>query len=342
MKPTVKMLLSLTVTLMTASVISCHKIEEWDNDAPGNFEALWKVVDEHYCFFGDKDIDWQKIYEEYRPQVNRRTTNYELFDICAEMLSRLEDGHVNLSSSFQTSYYRKWWSDYPQNYDERLVQQYYLGFNYLQVGGVYYAILPENVGYIRWGSFQSTLGEGNLDQILYHFRNCLGLIIDIRDNGGGMMTSAETLVSRFLSEKTLAGYISHKTGPGHNDFSEPYAFYYTPPGEDRITWHKPVAVLVNRSTFSAANHFTAVMKYLPSVYIVGDRTGGGSGMPLSLEIPNGWSIRMSACSLLDPKGVSTETGIEPTPGCKVDIDPQLATQGIDTMLDLAINKVTAQ
>ena len=46
------------------------------------------------------------------------------------MLDELKDGHVNLSSSFNTSYYRRWWSDYPQDFNFRTLQQYYLGFDY--------------------------------------------------------------------------------------------------------------------------------------------------------------------------------------------------------------------
>ncbi len=41
------------------SLASCHHIDSWDNDPVGNFEALWTIVDEHYCFFKEKDVDWQ-------------------------------------------------------------------------------------------------------------------------------------------------------------------------------------------------------------------------------------------------------------------------------------------
>ncbi len=42
--------------LLTASV-SCHPIEEWDNDPAGNFEALWTILYQNYCLFAEKQID---------------------------------------------------------------------------------------------------------------------------------------------------------------------------------------------------------------------------------------------------------------------------------------------
>ena len=69
------------------------------------------------------------------------------------MLDELRDGHTNLSAPFATSYYKKWWSDYPQNYNARLVEEYYFNFNYRSTGGIDYGILPQNVGYMHYSSF---------------------------------------------------------------------------------------------------------------------------------------------------------------------------------------------
>lgn len=318
---------------------SCHDIEEWHQDVTGNFDALWTVVDQHYCFFDEKEVDWNEVYRRYRPRVADDMRALEFFNLCAQMLDELRDGHVNLSSSFKVSYYRKWWSDYPQNYDERLVEQYYMKFDYSTVGGIDYAVLASNVGYIRYPSFSYPVGESALDAILSQFALCKGIIIDVRNNGGGAITNVETLVSRFIGERMLAGTICHKTGPGHNDFSDPFPFYFEPAEPGRVKWIKPVVVLTNRSTFSAANNFVSIMQYVPGVSIVGARTGGGSGMPFSSEIPCGWGIRMSACPVYDPMGKTTEFGVDPTPGCEVDLDPVLALAGIDTMLDFAVETI---
>ena len=191
-----------------------------------------------------------------------------------------------------------------------------------------------DVGYMYYSSFSAGLGETALSVMFDKFRESRGLIIDVRNNGGGELTNVERLVTRFLDAPIHAGSIIHKTGPGHNDFSEPYPYTYAP--SSHLRWLKPVIVLCNRSTFSAANNFVAIMKTLPHVLIVGATTGGGSGMPYTGEIPCGWAVRFSASSILDPEGRVTEFGVQPSPGHALDCTPEDFAAGHDPILDHAI------
>lgn len=340
---------ALTATLLAAIAATllpaCHPIEEYADDPMGNFRALWDAVDRHYCFFAEKDVDWDAVGIRYARQVELAgpdITRRQLFAICSDMLDELRDGHTNLSAGFATSYYRGWWSDYPENYSERLIQQSYFGFNYSQVGAWTYGILPQNVGYIHISSFSSGLGHGNINSVLTGMLTCTGLVIDVRNNGGGDLSAVETLVSHFLTRPTTVGYMIHKTGPGHNDFSEPFELVYNPVADPAVIWGKPVVVLTNRSTYSAANHFATVMTALPQVTHMGSTTGGGSGMPYSMELPCGWGLRMSAVSVLDCHGVSTDAGLSPAPEFTTDLNPEAALAGHDTMLDAAITHLLSQ
>lgn len=323
-----------------ALIQSCVDDHRQVNDPVGNFESLWQTIDSHYCFFREKGIDWDSIHSVYRPLVDDETDFIELYSICSAMLDELRDGHVNLSSSFNTSYYRKWWSDYPQDFRLRTIQEDYLHFNYLQTSGISYAMLPDTIGYMYYPSFSYEIGNLNLDYILAILHQSKGLIIDIRDNGGGNLTNIRTLVSRLIDRTVTGGYIRHKTGPGHDDFSEPYEIKYEPCDSTRVKYlDRPVAVLTNRSCFSAANDFVSVMKTIPNVSIIGARTGGGGGLPFSSEMPIGWAVRFSACPMSSPDGDITEFGIDPSPGCEVHAPDSLLIQGKDPILDFAVSKI---
>ena len=196
---------------------------------------------------------------------------------------------------------------------------------------MYYKILDDNIGYIYYGSFSSGIGEGNLDEVMYYLRLCNGLIVDVRNNSGGTLTYAERLAERFTNEKRLVGYIAHKTGTGHNDFSSPEAEYIEP--SKGIRWQKKAIALTNRSCYSATNTFVRDMKECPLVTIMGDRTGGGSGLPFSSELPNGWSIRFSACPMYDAGMNQIEFGIKPDT-C-VSLTQEDLARNKDTMIEAA-------
>ncbi len=330
--------LTLPFILITSCLIvtSCVTEEQHDNTPQGNFEALWKIIDEHYCFldYNNKEygLDWNNIHTEYAKRITPNMNSKQLFDVLADMMNELRDGHVNLYSKDRVSQYRAWFDDYPRNFDDS-IQSIYLGKDYEMVSGLKYCILPQNIGYIYCGSFQNVAGESTLDLILDYMAICNGIIIDVRNNGGGNLTMADKLAARFTNEKITTGYMTYKTGPGHNSFSTPQAITLDPP-MDRVRWQKNAVVLTNRRSFSATNDFVNKMKQLPKVTIIGDKTGGGSGLPFSSEIPNGWSIRFSASPIYGPNMEELEFGIEPD--IKVNISSEDYNRGIDTIIEAAI------
>ena len=320
-------------------MVACVDTEERPDTPTGNFEALWHIIDEHYCFFDYKQhvygLDWQEVYNKYKVRVNDNMSETQLFEVLCDMLSELRDGHVNLISSMDYGRYWAWHEAYPQNYSDTLERRY-LGTDYRIAGGMSYRILDDNIGYIRYASFASPVGEGNLDDCFSYLALCRGLIIDVRNNGGGELTTAERLAARFVQEKTLVSYMQHKTGTGHSDFSQLEARYLEP--SSNLRWHKGVCVLTNRSVFSAANDFAVMMHALPNVKLVGDHTGGGSGMPMSSSLPNGWSVRYSACPIYDKNKQQTEFGIDPD--VSVSLTDDATAAGIDLIIEKARELLT--
>ena len=342
--------LALSLGLSVTSCLDDDTLER-TNSYRGNFEACWQVMDEHYCFFEDKNVDWDAVYRRFLPYFKDSVDNqYREFNLLAKMLNQVRDGHVNLYSPFNTARYWAWFEGYDQNFDENLVMRHYLGTNYMISSGMQYTLLDDTVAYVRYPSFSSTVGGTNFDYVLALLSSAKGLILDVRDNGGGSLTNVPTIADRFCTEKTLYGYMKHKTGKGHNDFSEPQPLYLEPQ-HNRIQWDasvQPVVILTNRSCYSATNSFVAAMKsldgtptkdstgvnYPKMIKTLGDRTGGGGGMPFESVLPNGWIVRFSACPILDCKKRQIEEGIDPD--MKVDMDSiRVYEQHIDDIIDSA-------
>ena len=313
----------------------CISNDGFNDSATGNFDALWSIIDERYCFFEYKNIDWNNIYSKYRPLVNDNMNDYDLFRVMADMLSELKDGHVNLTSNFDQARYWKWYEDYPDNFNADIVDRYYLKEPHYKIaGGMKYRILEnESIGYIYYGSFSSTISNANIDQILYYFKECKGIILDIRNNGGGALDNVERIVSHFISNDIVSGYIQHKLSPAHNHFSDPYPVTIKA-GDSNIKYFGKIAVLTNRKCYSAANDFVSTMKLLPNVKIIGDKTGGGSGLPFSSKLPNGWTVRFSSSPVSNANKENIEFGIDPD--IKVDLEPITATATTDAIIDKAI------
>ena len=133
----------LTVLLMLATG-GCRELPEYadagSRDLYANFDALSDIISSRYCYLSEKQINWPDSCRKYRAMIDSKTTEADLFFILSDLLDGLEDGHVNLTAPFSTSYYKKWWSDYPQDFNKRTLQQYYLKFGGLQTNGMQYLI----------------------------------------------------------------------------------------------------------------------------------------------------------------------------------------------------------
>ena len=320
---------------------SCITEEVADNTASGNFDALWTTLDQHYCFFEEKKeaygLNWQAVREEYRAAVVPGITTRQLFEVMGTMLAELRDGHVNLYSDFDLSRYDKWYTDSAANFNAGVIRDHYIQDGRLRTaGGLQYGLIKgHDIGYVYYGSFSSGFSSTNMYNVLKASEHCKALIIDVRDNGGGSLSYSELLASFFFQADTHTGYMRYKSGPGHNDFAEPTKV--TTPAHGSIYWERPVAVLTNRYSYSATNDFVNRMNCAPMAFTVGTWTGGGGGMPLSSELPNGWMVRFSACPMYTVDMQDTESGLPPDLyACTT---PEEEDAGIDAVLERAIEAI---
>ncbi|MBP5771871.1 MAG: S41 family peptidase [Bacteroidaceae bacterium] len=313
---------------------SCIKEETHPDTPQGNLDALWTTIDRHYCFLTYKQqtlgLDWNAIHARYSQRLSDKMNSNQLFEVLAEMIAELQDGHVNLYAAHDIGRNWSWYEDHPSNFSQQL-QDAYLGTDYKIAAALKYRILPDNIAYLVCNSFQTGLGDGNISEALHYLRTCSGLILDLRDNSGGELTNAQRLAQHFTNERRLVGYISHKTGPAHDDFSQPEPEYIDP--AQGVRWQKNTVILTNRRCYSATNTFIRDLKGAPRITILGDQTGGGSGLPFSSELPNGWSVRFSACPMFDQDMHQIEFGIQPD--TLVSLAQEDLSKGIDTLIETA-------
>jgi hypothetical protein len=281
------------------------------NTAEGNFEALWKIIDTRYCYLDYKRINWDSIHLVYKLELKKDTSTEAVFDLMDRMLDELKDGHVNLYTDFNRSRYWNWHLDSLPNFSSSILNSdRYLGKNYRIAGGLKYAKIENGtIGYLYYGDFTASFSDANMSSVFRYFSSCKALILDVRNNGGGSLEYSKTFASYFFEKETVTGFLRHKTGAGHSSFSKPIKIIT--PAHEKIKWLRPVMVLTNSLSYSAANDFVNRMKMAPHAKIVGVKTGGGGGMPLSSELPNGWMVRFSAVPMYNSKMENTEWGIEP-------------------------------
>ena len=333
-----KKILFLILTIFT--LFSCDKnetIKEYNSDPHDNFDALWEILDQRYCYFSYKNIDWTEVYNNFSPRINYVQNVFQLFGVMSEMIDQLQDGHVNLYAPFDVSTCTGWYDSYPTDYNTDFLSKHF-DYKLRTAGGLAYTTIANHkIGYIRYSSFSSGFTAANIayiDAYFHKLNKVKGIIIDVRNNGGGSLEYSERLASCFFKEKTITGYMRHKTDKCHDCFSDPTEIT-TDPTNAPINWSdKKVIVLSNRRCYSATNDFIVRMKQAPNVTIIGGITGGGGGMPLSQELPNGWMIRFSAVPMFDAEMQHTEFGV--APNIEVHISPDDTD---DTILLRAINKI---
>jgi hypothetical protein len=329
--------------LLVVVAVGCDTILGPDpaNDPASNFDIFWKDFDKYYSQFSIRQIDWDSVYTVTKPRITVQTSDRQLFDILANIVSAINDMHVTLYSSFGDVYYQDISRGiYPSS---KLVNPgKYLIPGYPQRSVMEYRSCKDTaIGYLIIPTFQGGNGLNlrddrylMIDDVLQQFKNTNGLIIDVRWNSGGNSVNAETVAGRFADQKRLYMTFCSKNGPGRNDFSAWRELSIEPRGGFQYT--KPVVVLASRATCSSAETFVMAMKVLPQVTIVGDTTGGGVGNPIFRELPNGWTYRMSTGiaatadgTIMEGRGIPPDIQVQTTVADSINGVDRIMEKGIE-------------
>lgn len=290
--------------------VFCTSCLPADNDPSAEevIEHTWTLVEERYGLFEDKpNVDWSV---EKTNAIKRIKGENEraLFDNLSTMLATLEDGHTNLVTPYGVSWDVPRFINGPSLYNRELVLGKVLSWSFAQRGSVIYAKL-NNIGYLRLEDFERLPATDTMEAIFKFLAPTDGLIIDLRDNGGGSLDNMFRLLGR-LTEQPMDGYqIKFKAGPEQDNFTSTEQRNVAVTSGQRYT--KPLAVLTDRRAYSAANTFAFIIKQRANVTLIGQKTGGGGSIPVWFELPNGWKLRLSTNRMTTSDGRAMEAGIEP-------------------------------
>ncbi len=323
--------------ILLVFVSSCEQIiftPAISSDAESTFDYLWDKVNEQYAFFDVKEINWDNIYTQYSSSVYNDMPDDSLFFVMGSMLNELKDGHVNLSSEFNVSRFDITLLG-PKNIDYRFIKDNYLGTDYYMTGPFAHDFIAGNqIGYIRYSSFMSGFSDDNILYMLDRYEQTQGLIIDMRQNGGGIISNVYQLLSHLTVSDTVLYTSNIKSGPDHNDFSDLMSLYSSP-YDSSLTYTKPIAVLIDRGSYSSTSMFSLATLSLDNIFLVGDTTGGGLGMPNGGQLPNGWTYRFSITRTLTNDGINYENGIPPD--IYAILKPSDMALGYDTVIEAALD-----
>jgi len=300
-------------------------------DPNANFEYLWKQCNEKYAYFELKNIDWDAIKIEYAAMLYEDMPQDSLFNVLGNMLTELRDDHTNLISNFNISFFGTQYLG-QDNFYGRVIEDNYLDQSFYVSGPFIHDFLDNGeIGYVRFPSFPGTVNDTNLNFILDRYKDTKGLIVDLRENGGGAVSDIFEILSRFVEEETLTHYSRIKNGPGRNDFSEIEPVYIVP--HNGIRYTNKVIMLTDRGTYSAGSLMALATKALPNITLIGDASGGGLGLPNGGQLPNGWNYRFSITQALTlDKSPDFEDGVPPDIEVFFDFDDLTK----DEVLDRAI------
>jgi|SRR5690242_16030687 len=153
-----------------------------------------------------------------------------------------------------------------------------------------------NIGYLQLNSFGDDHVKQVYDSLFPKIANTKGLVIDLRKNGGGsddigfhiLATLTDTPYAISISK--IRQYTS--TSGGADQWYSFPAAKLTP--SKKMYYSKPVILLISARTFSAAEDFVADFSYMNRGKMIGQTTGGSTGMPLGFDLPGGGTARVCA------------------------------------------------
>jgi carboxyl-terminal processing protease len=174
----------------------------------------------------------------------------------------------------------------------------------IKIKSVKAKIIKEDIGYVKLTQFQEMTSD-DLAAALKNLKEkgMKSIILDLRNDPGGLLNSAVDVAGQFLPPKKLVVYIKGRSGETVEYFTE---------GDEPPYTDMPMVVLVNQGSASASEIVAGALKDWNRAVIVGVQTFGKGSVQTLIPLSDGAGLRLTTAKYYTPSGVSIQNiGITP-------------------------------
>jgi carboxyl-terminal processing protease len=188
------------------------------------------------------------------------------------------------------------------------------------------AKMEDGIDYIRLADFGETSGDEVRRALLDgHAKGARGYILDLRDNGGGLLETAVAISSLFVPQGTIVSTIRRD---GSRTTSEALG--------TAIGGLQPLVILVNKYTASASEITAGALQDYHLATLIGTRTFGKGVVQSIYPMPDQGALKITTARYVTPLGRDIQhRGIEPDIVVNQDVDPSLIDSPADKQLAAA-------
>ncbi len=159
-------------------------------------------------------------------------------------------------------------------------------------------MLPDNLAYIKLNTFENLNAAHEFESALRKVRDADGLIIDVRNNGGGLLQNAIDIGSMFIRSGAIVQTIDRE---GRREVLE---------SSGRVIWTKPVVMLINESSASASEILAGALRDNRVATLVGNHSFGKASVQNVRQLADGSALLVTIAKYLTPDGEDiTKRGI---------------------------------
>jgi len=295
------------MSFLLASNVQCASLLKDDSSTfAKTYDEIWQLVDDHFLF-RDRLKNWFSWRHKFDEQLN----DQEQLDHCvATMLESLKDHYTFYRDSDATTQRR--------SLDE-------------EKDVVTYKKLADRIGYIRISGFCSKLCIQELKQALVNMNDCQGYILDLQNNNGGCVDIAFEAFALFCPQ---GDFVSMK---GTSEIESSQEKWYLEKDialiesdgevakslrQPNYTGNKPVVVLVNKDTRSAAEMLAGALQDNGRATLIGKQTFGKGIVQRVWDLPYNTSVKISSAYYYLPLGRAIH-GVGVKPDIITDSEPLL-------------------